>query len=180
MVSTASSPKTVTYFNKIVEEEHVKFRRSCEIWKKILEDGSAPVDVHGDILCAIGQANLFQNKRLKQFKDLIDQYRDENAEKKTTESDLEGFWDMILYQVKDVHKRFDSLENMKSRNWVKVEKPANLQTSISGKMAKPKAKSSSFDNERSKNVPSNFTLFKQQMMRNKLENQRRLNVDHNQ
>ena len=169
MLSTTT--QTASYFNRVVEEEHVKFKRNCEIWNKILEDGSAPVAVHGDILCTIGQANLFQNKRFKQFKDLIELHQDESAEKKATESDLKGFWEMIHYQVEDVHNRFHSLEEMKLRNWAKEEKPEveKLQTSFS-KNAKTKSKPIP-ENKSTANkvVPSNFKSFRQKLKKNKLE-----------
>ena len=82
-----------------------------------MDDESAPDHVQGQILSAIGQANLFQNKRFKQFKELIELHKDKNAEKKATEADLSGFWEMIYYQVEDVHKRFSQLEELKSKNW---------------------------------------------------------------
>ena len=135
---SSTTAHTATYFTKVADEEHSKFQKSCEIWNKVLEEGTAPEDVQGDILCAIGQANLFQNKRLKQFKDLIELHRDESAEKKATESDLAGFWDMIYHQVEDVHKRFNSLESMRSRNWESEEKPEITNSQKSASVKKPK------------------------------------------
>jgi len=151
-------------FNQIVKKEELKFKESCGVWNKILEDGSAPESFQGQILSAIGQANLFQNKRFKQFKELIELHKDENAEKKATEEDLVGFWEMIYYQVEDVHKRFSYLDDLKSRNWEEEKKEPIQPPKPSVPQAKTKA---TVKNVGKKPVSSKFKLFRQQMLAKK-------------
>ena len=58
--------------------------------------------MHGDILSAIGKGNLLLSGRMKQFRMLIEQYRDGSKGiscKKTLLTDLQGFWDMVYLQV---------------------------------------------------------------------------------
>jgi len=161
---TTEDSKSAIYFNHIVEKEEIKFRQSCTIWNKVLEAGSAPERVHGQILSAIGQANLFQNKRFKQFKELIELHKDKNAEKKATEADLAGFWEMIYYQVEDVHKRFSALEELKSRDW-EEEKPESKEP-VKPAVLKVKTKQP-VKNLKKPAVSSKFKLFRQQMLEKK-------------
>lgn len=155
--------KTAKHFTLIVEKEDRKFKTSCERWNKVLEENTAPEAYHGLILSAIGQANLFQNKRFKQFKELIELHKDKFAEKKATVEDLDGFWEMISIQVDDVHKRFEQLEKLSSLNWVeegcepKVEKKKVKVKEVTKKTSKPV-------------VSSKFKLFRQQMMAKKQSN----------
>lgn len=34
--------------------------------------------------------------------------------------DLEGFWEMVSYQIEDVHHTFDEIESMRQNNWTVV------------------------------------------------------------
>ena len=64
---------------------------------------SAPSDeeVAGQIRTTIGQARLLMNKkgRFEQFSGLVESCANGTGEKKTTVMDLQGFWDMIYFQV---------------------------------------------------------------------------------
>lgn len=54
---------------------------------------------------AIGQARLLMKERFNQFSGLVDDCELGRGEKITTCTDLQGFWDMVYYQVSDSHKR---------------------------------------------------------------------------
>ena len=58
-------------------------------------------DVAGQIRTTIGQARLLMNKkgRFEQFSGLVDNCANGTGEKKTTVMDLQGFWDLIYFQV---------------------------------------------------------------------------------
>ena len=49
---------------------------------------------------AIGKAQLLIAQRFKQFSGLIDNCEFNTGEKETTCQDLDGFWDMVFFQVK--------------------------------------------------------------------------------
>lgn len=34
--------------------------------------------------------------------------------------DLEGFWEMVSYQIEDAHHTFDEIESMRKNNWTVV------------------------------------------------------------
>lgn len=48
---------------------------------------------------AVGQARLLMKERFKQFSGLVDDCDLGRGEKVTTCTDLQGFWDMVYYQV---------------------------------------------------------------------------------
>lgn len=56
--------------------------------------------VKGEIRTAIGLARLLMNQKLKQFKGLIDDSEFNTGEREITCTDLEGFWDMVYYEVR--------------------------------------------------------------------------------
>lgn len=55
--------------------------------------------VQGQIRTVIGQAQLLIAQRFKQFSGLVDDCEFNRGEKETTCTDLQGFWDMIYFQV---------------------------------------------------------------------------------
>lgn len=57
------------------------------------------LSVQGQIRTVIGQAQLIISQRFKQFSGLVDNCEFKLGEKETTCTDLQGFWDMIYFQV---------------------------------------------------------------------------------
>ena len=105
-------------------------------------------DICSNIRSTIGKANLLMNKkgRFEQFRGLIYNCEFNLGDQKTTPMDLQGFWEMIYFQVEDVEKKFVDLEALEARNW-QSEKPQKI---VSKKVInknktafKPKAKASS-------------------------------------
>ncbi|XP_035686146.1 disks large-associated protein 5-like [Branchiostoma floridae] len=72
------------------------------------------------------------DQRFKQFSGLVDNCEFNTGEKETTCQDLQGFWDMVYFQVEDVDKKFDDLEKLKARNWEpeEVKKPVKIKKKI--------------------------------------------------
>lgn len=161
--------KSVNHFTALVSSEEEKFSSCCEKWNKVMEENTAPEKDHGNILAAIGQAQLFMRKRFKQFKELIELHKDKTAEKAAHASDLDGFWEMIYFQVEDVHKRFAELEVLQNNNWEEpqdgskaVKKVIKVKKSVAVKKAAPSKTSTR---------KSDFKKFREQMKANKLKEQ---------
>lgn len=53
----------------------------------------------GQIRTTIGQAELLMGQRFRQFSGLVDHCEFKTGEKEVGCTDLQGFWDMIYYQV---------------------------------------------------------------------------------
>lgn len=51
------------------------------------------------IRTTVGQTRLLIAERFKQFEGLVDNCEFKRGEKETTCTDLDGFWDMIYFQV---------------------------------------------------------------------------------
>lgn len=51
---------------------------------------------------AVGQARLLMKERFNQFGGLVDDCEFARGEKVTTCTDLQGFWDMVYFQVSGV------------------------------------------------------------------------------
>jgi len=78
-------------------------------------------------------------QRFNQFEGLIDDCELKRGEKETKLDDLQGFWDMIYFQVEDVYKKFISLDKVKSNNWVEVENVSAIVKKRSNTLLKSKS-----------------------------------------
>ena len=56
--------------------------------------------------------------RFRQFAGLVDNCEFGIGEKETTCQDLQGFWDMVYFQVEDVVEKFARLGQLEEKNWV--------------------------------------------------------------
>lgn len=108
---------------------------------------------------AVGQARLLMKERFKQFGGLVDDCEFARGEKITTCTDLQGFWDMVYFQVggrwprgcflrwrthrgqgfilsplswqvEDVNKKFEALKDAESRGWAEERKPPPRQKKV--------------------------------------------------
>ncbi|XP_071537719.1 disks large-associated protein 5-like isoform X2 [Panulirus ornatus] len=119
---------SVAHFRGLLEKEIQTLTNYCSEWKNILKlTSDIPEDVRGDIMVAVGQAELLMKERFSQFKRLIDMCENNQGEKKITCLDLQGFWDIVYFQVEDVAKKFSNLEEIKNNGWNDLEhKPPHL------------------------------------------------------
>lgn len=125
------------YFRNLVTQETDRLNEICTKWEKInAEEQGLSEEVTGQIRTTVGQAQLLIDQRFRQFSGLIDLSEDKQAEKPATASDLQGFWEMIYFQVEDVNAKFDALEKLKSNNWQEEEKKTEKITKKS-KAKKP-------------------------------------------
>eukprot|EP00051_Salpingoeca_urceolata_P033575 m.21322 g.21322 ORF g.21322 m.21322 type:complete len:247 (+) comp6376_c0_seq1:208-948(+) len=134
--SSNSSAKTNTtrmgdgnYFIGVMGETIDRLQSLCTEYdpatqrqRIVADDGSVtegPLSEENDgrARAAIGKAQLLITKRLPQFRGLCDLNLDPNAEKKATNEDLAGFWDLISLAIDDVFGMFEKLSKLREAGW---------------------------------------------------------------
>ncbi|XP_071971827.1 disks large-associated protein 5 isoform X2 [Engystomops pustulosus] len=106
----------VPYFRDILKSEIQKLTLLCADWDKRIEM-DIPEDAKDLIRTTVGQTRLLMTERFKQFEGLVDNCEFKRGEKETTCTDLEGFWDMIYFQIEDVGKKFVNLGKLEENSW---------------------------------------------------------------
>ncbi|XP_052467128.1 disks large-associated protein 5 isoform X1 [Carassius gibelio] len=130
-ISTAPSPPLpplepqhdVAYFRAVMASETERLTGLSELWESRFEDTSVPEEMRDHMRTAVGQARLLMKERFGQFNGLVDDCDLGRGEKITTCTDLQGFWDMVYYQVEDVYKKFNALKEAEAREWKEEVKP---------------------------------------------------------
>ncbi|XP_078135504.1 disks large-associated protein 5 [Sander vitreus] len=117
------SKHDVLYFRSVIANETDRLTTLSVHWESKVEDESIPEEMRDCMRTAVGQARLLMKERFTQFSGLVDDCDLGRGEKITTCTDLQGFWDMVYYQVEDVYKKFDALKEAESRGWVEEHKP---------------------------------------------------------
>ncbi|KFQ69561.1 Disks large-associated protein 5, partial [Phaethon lepturus] len=112
----------VPYFRNILRSETERLMSQCLQW-----DGKFELDIPEDakdlIRTTVGQTRLLIAERFKQFEGLVDNCEFKRGEKETTCTDLDGFWDMVNFQVEDVNKKFDNLKRLQDNDWQPLDVP---------------------------------------------------------
>ncbi|XP_061079134.1 disks large-associated protein 5-like isoform X2 [Conger conger] len=128
--STPQSPSTcmeaehdVSYFRTAMVRETGRLTVLCEQWEPRTEEPSIPEEIRERVRTAVGQARLLMRERFGQFQGLVDDCALGRGEQVTTCTDLQGFWEMVFYQVEDVNRKFSVLEEVESRGWKEELKP---------------------------------------------------------
>lgn len=84
-----------------IDQTKVRLDKLCGLWSELLEkDDTIPNEEIGAVLTVVGQTQQLQRERFNQFSDLIVKFQYNSGPKKIIKSDLEGFWEMILLQVR--------------------------------------------------------------------------------
>ncbi|KAG9338879.1 hypothetical protein JZ751_025319 [Albula glossodonta] len=117
----------VLYFRSVLVSETDRLSGLCEQWEARTEDASIPEESRDRMRTAVGQARLLMKERFSQFEGLVDDCDLGRGEKVTTCTDLQGFWDMVYFQVEDVMRKFDALKEAESRGWQEEHKPQPRQ-----------------------------------------------------
>ncbi|XP_061088217.1 disks large-associated protein 5 isoform X1 [Conger conger] len=112
----------VLYFRSVLVSETARLSALCEEWERRTEDPSVPEESQDRVRTAVGQARLLMKERFGQFQGLVDDCDLGRGEKVTTCTDLQGFWDMVFYQVEDVIRKFDVLREAESKGWQEERK----------------------------------------------------------
>ncbi|ESP05222.1 hypothetical protein LOTGIDRAFT_102843, partial [Lottia gigantea] len=95
----------VKYFRNLTKSESSKLSTSNIEWNTYLQQNkNLTEEVEGSIRTVVGQSQLLMDQRFKQFTGLIDNCEFNTGEKETKCEDLQGFWDMIYYQVSKISR----------------------------------------------------------------------------
>ncbi|XP_058650393.1 disks large-associated protein 5 isoform X1 [Onychostoma macrolepis] len=127
-ISTAPSPPLepkhdVAYFRAVMVSETERLTGLSELWKSRFDDTSIPEETRDQMRTVVGQARLLMKERFGQFSGLVDDCDLGRGEKITTCTDLQGFWDMVYFQVEDVNKKFNALKEAEAREWKEEVRP---------------------------------------------------------
>ncbi|NXC76094.1 DLGP5 protein, partial [Anhinga anhinga] len=129
----------VPYFRNILRSETERLMSQCLQW-----DGKFELDIPEDakdlIRTTVGQTRLLIAERFKQFEGLVDNCEFKRGEKETTCTDLDGFWDMVNFQIEDVNKKFDDLKKLQDNEWQPLDVPSKAivkKNTIPNRVAKP-------------------------------------------
>ncbi|NXD63527.1 DLGP5 protein, partial [Eolophus roseicapillus] len=113
----------VPYFRNILRSETESLMSQCLQW-----DGKLELDIPEDakdlIRTTTGQTRLLLAERFEQFEGLVDNCEFKRGEKETTCTDLDGFWDMVNFQIRDVNKKFDDLKKLQDNEWQPLDVPS--------------------------------------------------------
>uniref|UniRef100_A0A5G2Q9D1 DLG associated protein 5 n=1 Tax=Sus scrofa TaxID=9823 RepID=A0A5G2Q9D1_PIG len=133
-------PHDVPYFRNILQLETEKLTSHCFEWDRKLEL-DIPDDAKDLIRTAVGQTRLLMKERFKQFEGLVDNCEYKRGEKETTCTDLDGFWDMVSFQIEDVNQKFNNLTKLEESGWQSsndTSKKVVRKKLVSGTASKPK------------------------------------------
>nr|XP_006012169.2 PREDICTED: disks large-associated protein 5 isoform X1 [Latimeria chalumnae] len=122
-----NSEHDVPYFRDVVQSTTERLINLSHQWEGKLEQEEIPEEVKDQIRTTVGQARLLVAERFHQFKGLVDNCEFRRGEKVTTCADLDGFWDMVYFQVEDVVKKFGGLEMLQEKSWQEQTEPQALR-----------------------------------------------------
>ncbi|XP_026554487.1 disks large-associated protein 5 isoform X1 [Pseudonaja textilis] len=126
LATEISEPTTklhdVSYFRNILQSQRERLTSFCLEWDKTVET-DIPEEAKDLVRTTIGQTRLLMAERFKQFEGLIDNCEFRRGEKETTYTDLDGFWDMVNFQVEDINKKFENLNKLEVNGWQMVDDP---------------------------------------------------------
>ncbi|XP_030019514.1 disks large-associated protein 5 [Sphaeramia orbicularis] len=128
--SPLESKHDVPYFRSQITNETDRLTSLCMQWESKVEDESIPEEMRDRMRTAVGQARLLMKERFNQFSGLVDDCEFSRGEKVTTCTDLQGFWDMVYFQVEDVNKKFGALKEAEAQGWVEEQKPPPRQKKV--------------------------------------------------
>lgn len=151
--------KRVLHFRNILVVETKRLNELCKIWEEIAAYTFGITDeILGQIRTTVGKAKLLIDQRFKQFSGLVDNCEFNLGEQKTRPEDLQGFWEMIYFQVEDVNGLFQQLKVLQDNNWEKQKSPLKIlkKKKIGATGSKPKG-------------VSNFKAFHREMMLRKAQ-----------
>ncbi|NXU05102.1 DLGP5 protein, partial [Buphagus erythrorhynchus] len=120
---TREEEHDVPYFRNILQTETERLLSQCLQWEGNLEL-DIPEDAKDLIRTTVGQTRLLIGERFKQFEGLVDNCEFKRGEKETTCTDLDGFWDMVNFQIEDVNKKFDNLKKLQDNEWQPLDVPS--------------------------------------------------------
>uniref|UniRef100_UPI00398EED88 disks large-associated protein 5 n=1 Tax=Pristiophorus japonicus TaxID=55135 RepID=UPI00398EED88 len=125
----------VAYFRGIIVSETANLTGLCQQWEGWANADEVPDGVKDLLRTTVGQARLLMAERFKQFNGLVDNCEFKTSEKEVTSTDLEGFWDMVYFQVEDVNKKFERLKVLQENSWQELNVLPPLPKKVATKKA---------------------------------------------
>ncbi|XP_032877953.1 disks large-associated protein 5-like [Amblyraja radiata] len=116
----------VAYFRGVITLETEKLTLLCQQWDGWENSDVVPDSVKDLLRTTVGQARLLMAERFKQFRGLVDNCEFKTSEKEVTSADLEGFWDMVYFQVESVNNKFQRLKKIQENNWEEPSLPKRV------------------------------------------------------
>jgi len=99
----------------------IDIQRKIDLTEKLLEEQQQLMsdDISGKLRAAVGKANLLITQKFNQFKELcFKNISQSDCEQfKTTNDDLEGFWDLVSIQVIDIMETFNEIDYLCATGW---------------------------------------------------------------
>ena len=135
--------RDITYYRSLVTYQKNNLTSLIDQWSQL----TVPEEHEGDVRLACGLSKLLIDERFTQFSGLITQCEQQqtapslpldNGEEvlyKVHCTDLQGFWDMVENQVKDVMNRFTNLEKLKANNFEPIIETRPLNAKSTAKPA---------------------------------------------
>ncbi|XP_051834184.1 disks large-associated protein 5 isoform X1 [Antechinus flavipes] len=155
----------VAYFRHILQSETERLTGFCHEWEnKLTLD--IPDDAKDLIRTTIGQTRLLISERFKQFEGLVNDCEHNCGQKKITCTDLDGFWDMVNFQVEDVNKKFEKLSKLQESEW---QEKNTVNQKVIRKKALPVEKCKSKQDEAARTAARNRLAALKASMREKLK-----------
>lgn len=108
------------YFLDVVNKESSRLENFCKNAEEEMTENNIPEEVCGRIRATIGKAKLLTTKKFKQFRGLCEMNLGISTAngRRPTDTDLEGFWDMVMIQVEDVHAMFKKIDELRKNGWI--------------------------------------------------------------
>ncbi|XP_043842370.1 disks large-associated protein 5 isoform X2 [Dromiciops gliroides] len=162
----ATAPqRDVPYFRNILQSETERLTGFCHEWEKKLTL-DIPDDAKDLIRTTVGQTRLLISERFKQFEGLVNDCEYNCGQKKITCMDLDGFWDMVNFQVEDVNKKFEKLSKLQESGW---QEKNTLSQKVIRKKTVPVEKCSSKQDDAARTAARNRLAALKASMREKLK-----------
>ncbi|CAG9573705.1 unnamed protein product [Danaus chrysippus] len=88
-------------------------------------------EVLGFLRAASGKARLLATQKMQQFEGLCYNHINESGDEPfpTTLEDLQGFWDMVCLQVRNVEALYQHIDVLRANNWQEVSSPVSKPVS---------------------------------------------------
>ena len=121
----SSNQKSEIVLSEKVSYHSTRLLALCQVWEDMLK--AIPINdsnrndheaINEELAAVVGKTRLLINGKFRQFESLIAVYNDakdnENSKKnkKITQQDLQGFWELIDLQIKDLDTGFDHLNKL--------------------------------------------------------------------
>lgn len=132
-IRTSDIVHDVPYFRNTIQSESDRLLSLAQCWEEKIKL-NIPDEAKDLIRTTVGQTRLLIAERFKQFEGLVEDCEFKRGEKETTCTDLDGFWDMVSFQVEDVNKKYEKLVSLEASDW----KPTLPQV-LAKKLVKKKA-----------------------------------------